>query len=100
MPFTLYASKQWPVHHEVITQIIIDLIGDKPKLVRFNNLFAIADGNKRFKSYSTPIHGIDAGMELLTKNPQFTIQKIGTLKANPKMQLAKIRMILGIQPKI
>ena len=97
MPFVMYASKQWPIHHEVICQLICDLTADKPKLIKCNNLFAIADSNKKFYSYATPIHGIDAGMELLTKNPQFVQNKIGTLKANPKLQLAKIRMILGIQ---
>lgn len=99
MPFVLYASKQFPVHPEVICTIICDLVNNKPDLIKKNNLFAIADSNKKFYSYSTPVHGIDAGMQLLTKNPQFVAQKIGTLKANPVLQLAKIRMILGIPNK-
>lgn len=96
MPFVAYAAKKWPVHQDVIAQLICDLVHNKPKLIRANNLFAIAS-SKKFNSYPTPVHGIDAGMELLTNNPQFTIQKIATLKGNPQLQLAKIRNILGIQ---
>jgi hypothetical protein len=99
MPFVMYASKQWPVNHEVIAELICDLVGDRPQLIKCNNLFAIAGPNKKFYSYSTPIHGIDAGMDLLTKNPQFIANKVGTLKANPKLQLAKIRTILGLPAK-
>ena len=98
MPFVMYAAKKWPVHPDVIAQLICDLVHNKPQLIRANNLFAIASA-KKFNAYPTPVHGIDAGMELLTNNPQFTNQKIGTLKGNPKLQLAKIRMILGIQAK-
>lgn len=97
MPFVMYASKQWPVHHEVICELIIDLVNNKPELIKKNNLFAIAGANKKFNTYTTPVHGIDAGMQLLTNNPQFIIQKIATLKGNPNLQLAKIRTILGIK---
>lgn len=99
MPFVIHASRKWPVHPDVMAQLICDLSMDHSKLIKQNNFFAIAGPNKKFHTYSTPIDGIDAGMHLLTNNPQFTNQKIGTLKGNPKLQLAKIRMILGIQAK-
>ena len=97
-PFTEYAGRKWPVHPDVICQIICDLTAHRPQLVKMNNLFAIAGPNKKWNSYPTPVHGIDAGMQILTNNPQFIANKVGTLKANPKLQLLKIRQILAIKP--
>ena len=94
-----YLCKKEPVSAPVILQIIKDLTKDRPTLLRLNNFFAITDKNGKFKKYATPADGIKAGMELITKNPQLTAQKVGTLKANNRLQLAKIRAIIGIQPK-
>lgn len=81
----------------VIMQLIKDLTKERKTLLLINNFFAIADKNGKFKRYSTPVHGLRAGVDLITNNPQFAALKIGTLKANQKLQLQKIRAMLGIQ---
>jgi hypothetical protein len=56
-----------------------------------NNFYAIADKNSRkYKKYLTPFEGIEAGVNLILKNPIWTANKLGTLKANPKLQTQRI----------
>lgn len=69
-------------------------IENKPQLLKVNNLFAVQNGGK-LKTYKTPFEAIENAIQVITANPEFTRQKIGTLRANPKLQFKKIRAILA-----
>ena len=65
----------------------------RPDLLRINNFFAIQRAGQ-YRRFATPFEGINAGIELLTNHKQFTILKIGTLKANPKKQYERLKITL------
>lgn len=87
---------KYPISSIVAQNISYDLIFLKPKLLKLNNFFAIADKNKVFKRFSTPMEGIEAGVQKIIQDPKFVALKVGTLKANPNKQLQKIRYMLGL----
>jgi hypothetical protein len=69
----------------------------KAPLLKQNNFFAIANSDtKKYKRFSTPMEGVQSGIDLILKNPLYTANKVGTLKANPKKQLQKIQSMLGL----
>lgn len=87
---------KYPISSSVAQIISYDLIHNKPILLKANNFFAIADHNKVFKRFSTPWDGIESGVKKIVQDPKFAQLKVGTLKANPKKQLQKVRYILGL----
>jgi len=57
------------------------------KLLKNNNFFAIKPKlAKDFHKYPTIFDGINAGIEKLKSHPDFSKNKIGTLKANQSLQ--------------
>jgi hypothetical protein len=78
-------------------KISYQLTMGKPMLLKQNNFFAIANADtKKYKRFSTPMEGVQSGIDLILKNPSYAINKVGTLKANPKKQLQKIQLMLGL----
>jgi hypothetical protein len=73
-------------------KISFELVGSNDKLLKANNFFAIARGDK-YNSYTTPFYGIQAGVDLFVNNPKFKDLKIGTLKANAVKQYEKLKLL-------
>jgi cell division septation protein DedD len=86
-------TKKTSINSDALLKFSFDLVGDKPKLQKANNFFAIARGNK-YNAYQTPFDGIQGGVDLFVNNPMYDKLKIGTLKANPIKQLEKLKLLL------
>lgn len=82
-----------PINAAALIKLSYDLVGNKPKLQKANNFFAIARGDK-YNAYLTPFDGIQGGIDLLINNPKFTKLKIGTLKANAIKQYERLKLLL------
>lgn len=82
---------------EALIRISRDLLANRQRLARHNNYFAIGSGTGNYRSYPTPAAGIQAGIEKILGNPEFVKMKIGTLKANPDVQYARLKKMLGIE---
>ena len=85
------------LHPMALYRISQDLLANRSRLIKHNNFFAIGPGSgANYRSYPTPAAGIQAGIDLITKHPEFVSRKIGTLKANPDAQYRRIASMLGI----
>lgn len=83
---------------EALIRISNDLLAHRQRLARHNNYFAIGSGaGANYRSYPTPAAGIQAGIEKILSNPEFAKLKIGTLKANPDVQYARLKKMLGME---
>lgn len=94
-PFFKPLAENTAINDEVLLQISYDLVGNKIKLQKLNNLFAIYNAGKPIK-YSNIFDGITAGINIIINNPNFLKLKIGTLKANPILQYNKLKNLLSI----
>jgi cell division septation protein DedD len=92
MYFEAVAQKT-PINTDALMKLSFDLVGNKPKLQKANNFFAIARGDK-YNAYQTPFAGIQGGIDYLVNNPQFAKLKIGTLKANAVKQYERLKLML------
>lgn len=81
------------INSNALLKLSFDLVGNNPKLLKANNFFAIARGDK-YNAYLTPFEGIQGGIDLLTNNPNFAKLKIGTLKANAVKQYERLKLLL------
>jgi hypothetical protein len=85
------------INPSVGKKISYQLTLGKSPLLKQNNFFAIANKeSKKYKRFSTPMEGVQSGIDLILSNPLYSINKVGTLKANPKKQLSKIQSLLGL----
>lgn len=66
------------------------------KLLKRNNFFNIRKSNSQVvNKYLTPFEGIQQGLNLIVNNPKFKDLKVGTTKANPKIQFERLIQILN-----
>lgn len=80
-----------PISLDAALKLSYELTKPVPKTLKYNNFFAIANQQtKKYKQYLTPFDGIKAGLNLLLSNKDFIALKLGTLKANPDLQVKRI----------
>jgi hypothetical protein len=85
-------TQKTAINSDALLAISFDIVGSNDKLLKANNFFGIARGNK-YNSYTTPFEGIQAGIDFFVNNPKFTSLKIGTLKANSVKQYEKLKQL-------
>jgi hypothetical protein len=67
-----------------------------PKLLKKNNFFNVRKSNSQVvNKYLTPFDGIRQGLDLIVNNPKFKDLKVGTTKANAKIQFERLIQILN-----
>ena len=94
--FTAVALKS-AINPLALLKLSYDITGGDPKLIKFNNFFAVKPKNsKDFHKYNTPFEGVNAGLEVIKSHPEFEKTKIGTLKANETLQYQKLRNLLKL----
>ena len=91
MYFDAMAQKT-AINPDALIKISFDIVGSNNKLIKANNFFGIARGQK-YNSYTTPFAGIQAGIDLFLNNPNFAANKMGTLKANAVKQYEKLKTL-------
>lgn len=94
--FTAVALKS-AINPISLLQLSYDITKGDPKLIKFNNFFAVKSKNSNvMHKYKTPFDGINAGLEVIKNHPDFEKTKVGTLKANENLQYQKLRNLLKL----
>lgn len=89
-------SEKTALHPDAAIEISYYIVRcDLDFFTKKNNFFAIADrANAKYRSYSTPFEGIQAGLALITGHSIWSEKKLGTLKANPALQTRRVMILM------
>lgn len=89
------AAQRCAINPTSLANIAFCISGNQKQLLRTNNFFGV-QRNGRYRTFTTPFEGIASGVEIILANPDFAKMKIGTLKANPKIQTERLKILLNI----
>lgn len=97
LPFFNVVAAQSAINPMALLQLSYDITNGNLKLLKNNNFFAIKPKmGKDFHKYPTIFDGINAGIDKLKTHPDFTKNKIGTLKANQALQYQKLKNLIKL----
>ena len=107
IPFNLYILKylnffdaialKSSINTMALLKLSYDINKGNTKLIKINNFFAVKNKNRNvFNKYATIFEGINAGLDIIKNNPDYTKYKLGTLKANENLQYLKMKNLLKL----
>jgi hypothetical protein len=97
LPFFNVVAAETAINPMALLHLSYEITQGNLKLLKNNNFFAIKPKlAKDFHKYPTIFDGINAGIEKLKSHPDFSKNKIGTLKANQSLQYQKLKGLIKL----